>query len=248
MKAVKLSRRSVAASLLTIGILGGGTAAWAVTVPNPDPCDAFYNKPKVGEVDRLRNYMDCRLDRVEKSIPTVAPAVTVTGPTVTVPGPTTTVTGPTTTVPGPTTTVPGPTVTVTGRCSPVSDPSAKAPIVKWWWTEDMPWQPMAVHIETGDEGCGNAVFTTVNGLIHAQIANDLPACAKPNEPYANRQEACVLIPTVTDMIIIPTHGSDPLDYPSGDLTIVVTNASGLSTTLTVPNASWGAQHTAGTQS
>ena len=99
MKIVKLGRRTVLASVLTVGVLGSGAAAWSVTVPKPDPCDAQYTPggTDVQMTNRLRNYLDCRLDRVEKAIPTTPPTVTVPGPTTTVTGPTTTVTGPTTT-------------------------------------------------------------------------------------------------------------------------------------------------------
>lgn len=64
----------------------GCTAAVAIPVPNPDPCDAAY---KSNTIANLRAYDDCRFDRIEQGIPgnqtvTVTPApVTVTAPPVT---------------------------------------------------------------------------------------------------------------------------------------------------------------------
>jgi hypothetical protein len=99
-KSFRLNRRFIVVGGVGAALVFSGSAlTWAVTVPNPDPCDAKYSASGTDtqRIDKLRNYMDCRADRIEKSIPTIpvqgpAPTVTVTGPTTTVPGPTTTVT------------------------------------------------------------------------------------------------------------------------------------------------------------
>ena len=98
MRKFRVPRRALLASATAIGLMGTGAIAYSATVPSPDPCDGQYRASYQG----LRNYMDCRLDRIEKGIPQV---------TVTTPGPTVTVT------------VPGPTVTVTPSSSATTEPS-----------------------------------------------------------------------------------------------------------------------------
>lgn len=80
------SRTRVVALISAVLLLLGCTAAVAIPVPNPDPCDALY---KSNTIANLKAYDDCRFDRIEQGIPgnqtvTVTPApVTVTAPPVT---------------------------------------------------------------------------------------------------------------------------------------------------------------------
>lgn len=103
----------------------GCTAAVAIPVPNPDPCDAKYASNTIAN---LKAYDDCRLDRIEQGIPgnqtvTVTPApVTVTAPPVTV-----TVTAPASESPTPTPTQPTSTSATTSSASPTSSSTTSAP-------------------------------------------------------------------------------------------------------------------------
>lgn len=80
------SRTRVVALISAVLLLLGCTAAVAIPVPNPDPCDALY---KSNTIANLKAYDDCRFDRIEAAIPgnqtvTVTPApVTITAPPVT---------------------------------------------------------------------------------------------------------------------------------------------------------------------
>lgn len=60
------SRTRVVALISAVLLLLGCTAAVAIPVPNPDPCDAKYASNTIAN---LRAYDDCRFDRIEQGIP-----------------------------------------------------------------------------------------------------------------------------------------------------------------------------------
>ncbi len=120
------SRTRVVALISAVLLLLGCTAAVAIPVPNPDPCDAKYTSNTIAN---LRAYDDCRFDRIEQGIPgnqtvTVTPApVTVTAPPVT-----STVTVTASASPTPT----QPTTPTSTSASPTSTTTSPPPTVLGW--------------------------------------------------------------------------------------------------------------------
>ena len=100
MRIVRMPRRRAVAVGAVASLLLLGGSAYAATVPNPDPCDPQYKASYQG----LRNYMDCRLDRIERAIPEKTVTVTTTATPTTTTTPSTTTTSPTTTTTATTTT------------------------------------------------------------------------------------------------------------------------------------------------
>lgn len=103
-------------------LAGGGAVAYSATVPNPDPCDSQWSPSGTTNerLTKLRNYTDCRMDRIERAIPETT--VTVPGPTVTVTGPTPT-TSPSSTSPTSTSS----TSSSTTSTSPTTTPAGGKP-------------------------------------------------------------------------------------------------------------------------
>lgn len=68
-KSLRISRRTIIAATAALLLAGGGAVAYAATIPNPDPCDGSYRGSFNGE----RNYLDCRIDRIERDLGKTVP-------------------------------------------------------------------------------------------------------------------------------------------------------------------------------
>lgn len=109
-------------------LLMGCTAAVAVPVPSPDPCQALYSSNTIAN---LQKYEKCRLDRIETAIPgnqTVTKTATVTATVTAAPSTVTVTATPTVTTPAATSTPASSTPASTAASStPASTPVSSTP-------------------------------------------------------------------------------------------------------------------------
>lgn len=184
-------RRRIWAGLAALALLIAAMPAAASAAPG-DPCEQAYTPP-MNSTEKLRKYLDCRLDRLDKGLPAPAPTVTVTAPAD--PAPTVTVTAEPS---------PGPTVTVTATPEPSATPS-ETPT-----PEPTPTAPSETPNPTTSAPAtltGWGVTAATVGLAPLGLSCDtLPAYSGPDKPAAGA-------------VIRGLRVTKPLDLSAGNILI-----------------------------
>ena len=108
-----MRRGRIWAGILALGLVAALVPAVASAAPG-DPCESAYSAP-MNSTEKLRKYLDCRLDRLERGLtPSPAPTVTITASPSASPAPSDT-----------------PTASTTPTVSPSTSPTAPAALTGW---------------------------------------------------------------------------------------------------------------------